>query len=237
MLLYSNGKIFLASERGRVESRRFRTCCMFNFGTYESEHKRAFGLLYVFNEDTLGGGQHFIHFVETDSNLILIPTAGAVQYKDNAGNETRVEAGQMQWHTVRRGTTFELSNPYKEALINFIQIRIKHKPAEYIAISPALFSFHPEQLDNTLHQVIPGHNHESASFKITLGNFGGRKEAVYKPACAQNGLFFFVLQGVFEVQHRLLESKDGLALWELEEAEMEALSNDALVLIIETTLS
>jgi len=40
----------------------------------------------------------------------------------------------------------------------------------------------------------------------------------------------------FEAEGRLLHERDGLALWDTVEIEMEALSNDAIILLIETTL-
>lgn len=50
----------------------------------------------------------------------------------------------------------------------------------------------------------------------------------------QNSLFVFIIQGVFEVQGRLLHARDGLGLWnEANEIELEALSNDAIILLIE----
>lgn len=53
----------------------------------------------------------------------------------------------------------------------------------------------------------------------------------------RNSLFVFVIQGVFEVQGRLLHARDGLGLWDEEnEVELEALSNDAIVLLTELSL-
>jgi len=46
----------------------------------------------------------------------------------------------------------------------------------------------------------------------------------------------FVLEGAFEAEGRLLHSRDGLALWDTNEIEIEALSNDAIILLIEITL-
>lgn len=43
----------------------------------------------------------------------------------------------------------------------------------------------------------------------------------------------FVLQGTFEVENRLLEAKDGLALWNTANIELEALSNEAILLLLE----
>jgi redox-sensitive bicupin YhaK (pirin superfamily) len=50
------------------------------------------------------------------------------------------------------------------------------------------------------------------------------------------GLFVFVIEGAFEVEGRLLHERDSLALWETGKAEMEALSNDAIILVIESPL-
>jgi hypothetical protein len=69
-----------------------------------------------------------------------------------------------------------------------------------------------------------------------IGKFTGREEAVYRLSDPRNGLFAFVLQGAFELQYRLLHAGDGLGLWELPEAELEALSNDAIILMVEVPL-
>ncbi len=48
-------------------------------------------------------------------------------------------------------------------------------------------------------------------------------------------LFFaFVLAGAFETEGRLLHERDGLAIWDTDKIEMEALSNDAMILLIES---
>jgi len=44
------------------------------------------------------------------------------------------------------------------------------------------------------------------------------------------------LEGAFEVEGRLLHARDGLALWETEKVELEALSNDAIILVMEISL-
>ena len=69
-------------------------------------------------------------------------------------------------------------------------------------------------------------------FALRLGRFMGREEAVYKVQPG-NQLFAFVVAGAFELEGRLLHEKDGLALWDAEEVELEALSNHALVLVVE----
>ena len=73
-------------------------------------------------------------------------------------------------------------------------------------------------------------------FTVSIGKFSGRGETIYKLPNRNSGLFAFVIEGAFEVEGRLLHARDGLTLWETEEAEMEALSNDAIVLLIELPL-
>lgn len=59
----------------------------------------------------------------------------------------------------------------------------------------------------------------------------------YSRKGVDTGIFVFVLQGAFETEGRLLHERDGLALWDVDKIEMEALSNDALVCLVECRLA
>ena len=48
-----------------------------------------------------------------------------------------------------------------------------------------------------------------------------------------NGFFAFVIEGAFELEGRLLHARDGLALWNLEKIEWEALSGGAILLVLQ----
>ena len=67
----------------------------------------------------------------------------------------------------------------------------------------------------------------------SIGQFAGRHEAVYQLANPEARLYAYVLTGAFELEGRLMHEKDGLALWNVAEIELEALSNDAVVLLLE----
>ena len=73
----------------------------------------------------------------------------------------------------------------------------------------------------------------STNIRGFIGQFDGREEAVYTLKDPKNGAFIFVIEGAFEVQNRLLESRDSLALWSVGNLELEALSNNALILLLE----
>jgi redox-sensitive bicupin YhaK (pirin superfamily) len=231
MVQQNKGKIFLADERGHNEMDWFRSFNTFNFGKYQLEHKTPFGPLYVLNDDTLAGGKHISMTMEANSLLLLIPIVGAVTYKDNLDNSTLIEAGECQVYAIPAGTTFQIGNPYEVELVNYLQIWFYNTPVE-ADNSPQVIHFDIVNYRNQL-VSIPAHN---APYKLGIGKYAGREESVYKMNDARNGLFVFVIEGAFEVQYRLLHPRDGLALWEAEEIELEALSNDAIILVMEVPL-
>lgn len=70
-----------------------------------------------------------------------------------------------------------------------------------------------------------------------IGLFDGRKEGTFTLKNPRNGVFAFVLSGAFEIEDRLLEAKDGLALKVTHKIEWEALSENAILLVIEVPLN
>lgn len=235
MIPQSEGKIFLAEERGRNELEWFRSLNTFNFGNYYNEHKFPFESLYVLNEDTLAGGKKISMLVEDDSCIVLVPIVGAIIYKDSAGNSGTLEAGQAQVLYAYEGTQLDINNPYEEDLVNFLQIWIK--TPDILSTTPQAFSF---DLDENKNQLLELFSPQQKTLLKTvpqprgvIGKFTGRAEAVYKTAQPSNALFAYVIEGVAEVQYRLLNPRDGLGLWNLEEIELEALSNNAIILILE----
>jgi len=228
MVPQSNGKMFLADERGLNELEWFRSYNTFNFGRYYNEHKTPFGALYVLNEDTLAEGCSMSMQVEDDSHIILIPIVGAIAWKTSHGNEGLAEAGQAQVLPLTNGMTVEITNPYADTLVKYLQLWIK-TPGDAPAAAHRLFSF---SIDNNCNQLIPAFSLTPASLGV-IGKFAGREETVYKITDPRKGVFAFVLQGAFEVQYRLLHEGDGLGLWGLTEIELEALSNDAIILVVE----
>ena len=237
MMVQTKAKIFLADERGLNETTWFCSRNTFNFGKYQQEHKQPFGDMYVLNDDTLDGGRSLSMLVEERSYIILLPVAGAIAYKDSPGNENLIAAGQVQLLILEKGDTMQITNPFKEELVNFLQIWIKADTNTKIE-QPSLSTYDVNEYINSLVQVSPKSvGRLSLPFSISIGKFFGRGETVYHPKNNNAGLFVFVLEGAFEVEGRLLHARDGLALQQTNEIEMEALSNDAIVLTIELLLT
>jgi len=247
MVPQSNGKIFLSGERGLNELDWFRSHNTFNFRRYYNDHKTPFGALYVLNEDTLAEDCRIAMEVEDDSHIILVPVVGAVAWKTSRNEEGLVEAGQSQVLPLLKGASIEIMNPYADTSVKYLQLWIK-TPGGAQQTAHRLFSFSIDDNKNKLVKAFanggspfPGASNEGGSplanvFIGSIGKFTGREEATYHLTDPRNGIFAFVLQGAFEVQYRLLHAGDGLALWQLPEIELEALSNDAIILLIEINL-
>lgn len=220
-------KMFLADDRGIHQTAKFQSRHTFSFGSYQHEHKKPFGNMYVLNDDVLDGGCSVRMLIEERSWIILLPVIGAVAYKDSVQRESLLAAGQVQVLLMNKGDHMEITNPFAEDLVNFLQVWIKAGDSSNEAADP--FAYDVNANMNSMRTI-----HEAPSFIISIGKFEGRGETVYQTKNGSSPVFLFVLEGVFEAEGRLLHARDGLALQNIFAVEMEALSNDALMLLIET---
>lgn len=221
--------IFLAEQRGCSQTDWFRSFHGFNFGAYHSEHRQPFGRLKVFNDDTLAAEKSLRMQIDENTEVILLPLVGAIEYRNSLGEAGFVEAGQVQIFSATQGMEYEIANPYPDELVNFLQIWLTGNKQEFTAsLIQKSFDF---QQKNRLHLIL------STQTKAYIGQFGGREEGVYEVQHPDtHGIFVFVIEGAFEVQNRLLHPRDGLALQGLDTVEFEALSNDAILLLLEISL-
>lgn len=235
------GKIYLADQCGLLETSEFRRQSTFNFGAYQHAHKEAFGRLYGLNEETLAGGHEVEFTVSQASYVVLLPLTGAVAFSVG-GASGLIDAGALATLAVPAGTMLRLRNPYDRELISLLHLWVQ--AAGPLAAAPVVersVVFDEPQLENRLRELVGFRDAASGQpggalplpFALSLGRFMGRQEAAYQVQQAGNGLFAFVIAGAFELEGRLLHEKDGVALWEAAEIELEALSNHALVLVVE----
>jgi quercetin 2,3-dioxygenase len=232
----AKAKMFLADQRGLNEANWFRSQHTFNFGKYFNEHKQPFGDLYVVNDEVLDAGRSLNMYIDDYSYVVLLPVMGAIAFKDSSGNDNLIAAGQMQLLTVDKGEKIEITNPFGEGLVNFLQVWIRADRTGAFKESD-LSTYNINKCLGNLLEISPLRLGESSlPFRISIGKFDGRGETTHRLKNRKAGLFVFVIEGAFEVQGTLLHARDGLALLETEEVEMEALSNDAIILLIELSL-
>jgi hypothetical protein len=224
------GKIFLADQRGLVETHSFRRYCTFSFGTFWHEHKQPLGRLLALNEELLAGGATLALPVAEAAHVLLLPLTGVVEVLLPSGELLPVEIEQVQVLTLPVGSTLHLQNPFDKDVICFVHVWLRADEASAMTATPAV-EFSAEAIANQLAPLLP--LGVPLPFSASLGRFAGRHEGTY--VVPPGRLFFaFVLAGAFEAEGRLLHEKDGLALWDAPApVEIEALSNDALLLVLE----
>lgn len=140
------------------------------------------------------------------STSLIIPLVGDII------TTQQLAPGQVQ---ILKNPT--ITNPYERELVNYLVVSFSNDPGETIA------DF--ELAANKLQQITANN--------FFIGKYDGRRHDTYKLSDTASGIFVFVIEGAFEVQNRLLHPRDGLALWNLTELEFEALSNEAMILLIE----
>ncbi|MDQ1087727.1 pirin family protein [Siphonobacter sp. SORGH_AS_1065] len=222
----SEARIYLSGQRGYSGLDWFRSLHTFNFGTYQAEGRMPFGVLQVLNDDTLAAEATLGMHVEQGTEVMIIPLSGGLQYRLADGRKGFASPGEIL-HLSTQSGSYEITNPYPDTLINFLQVWIKNpKAEERMGI---------EQIDlREMNTFLPLQKPANASnYRAFIGKYDGRMQSEYQITQLGASVFVFVIEGAFEVQDRLLESRDGLSLKHGRKVEFEALSSHALLLVIE----
>lgn len=216
-------QLYLADQRGHSETELVRSFHVFNTGTYKAPDREPFGPLCLLDDDTLRAGASIKRRVDTDTAVVVLPLMGSVEFATDAAPDF-LEPGHTQTLWLPAGASYTVSNPYETETINVLQLWFSSDFAKLIADS-GLTRFDLIR-KNTL---LPLFN--MPNIRAFIGRYDGRAEDTISVG---NGLFVFVLSGVFEVANRLLQERDGLALPTRKEdvVAFEALSNDAVLIAI-----
>jgi redox-sensitive bicupin YhaK (pirin superfamily) len=229
MIKQTPAQIFKSDLRGAFKLDAFQRLSTFNFGTYQDEYRKPFGSLKVLNEVILAPLQKTFIFTESDSEIVILPIFGGINYKDCSGNSDFIRIEQIKQISAQKGMSIELSNPYDLENVSYLEIRFTAKTNNFKAASNRFdFGFSERNIMKPLFE-----------FSNTLGFIGiydGRKEGFYTLNNHLNGIFVFVISGAFEVENILLQGKDGLSLQKTETIEWEALSENAVLLLFEVPI-
>ncbi len=219
----TQAQIYLADQRGVSQVGYFRSFHTFNFGGYFDESRKPFGNLQVLNDDTLKTGHSVKMQLEENTDVIIIPIVGGLEYH-NSLEKGFLDAGQVQIFSASASMSFEIINPYEIETINFIQIWLKNSSAKFVPQNEVI-SFNLQDKN----QLLPIFSiNDQQGF---IGKYDGRKKG---ELIIESNVFAFVIDGVFEVQDRLLHARDGLALFNFKAIDFETLSNESVILIIKT---
>ncbi|MFH6992897.1 hypothetical protein [Flavobacterium sp. FlaQc-48] len=229
MIAQIPAQIYKSDSRGFFNSKKHNCFATFNFENYQDLSRNAFGSLQVLNEIILAPQQSITRIINSKTNVIILPLFGGIDYKDNIGNEEFLRVEQIRVLAADDDLSIEVFNPYENENVSYLEIN---------------FQMGKQYFKNYFQQYVIDlgiKNKLSPLFEIEqaigfVGIYEGRKEGIYSLKNQNNGIFVFVVHGAFEVENRLLEAKDGLSLKKTGTIEWEALSENAVLLVMEVPL-
>jgi quercetin 2,3-dioxygenase len=223
-------QIYKSEYRTKRETHIFRSLSVFNFGAYCGDSAKTFGALKVFNDEMLIAGESVSMTVSENTDVLLLPLQGALDYTDTLGNKDMINTEEIRVFSARKSMAFELVNPYEGERINYLQIWISNKSDSFVPFS------YQHKFDFTMrNQLVP--IYESSFAGCQLGIYDRREEGRYRLKIKENGIFAFVVSGTFEFENTILQTHDSLSTAQINKAGFKALSDNAVILIMEIPLN
>jgi len=223
-------QIFKADQRNHAENEHHKLHSTFN--EISNFSRSPFGKLSILNDETLAPDRAVERILAPGTIVMVIPLTGAVECSFT-GNSTQIIApGEAFTHHNQYGGIITIKNPYDENLINYLYITFSNTIlSDVFQSKDFLIAKADLSVRNQFHKLYETFQN---GLSTQIGIFNGQTETLYSPANNTNGIFAFVVSGTFEVQGRILEDRDGLALWNTPQVGLEALSDNAIMLLIET---
>jgi redox-sensitive bicupin YhaK (pirin superfamily) len=228
-----------AKSRGYVNMDWLKSFHSFSFANYYDPDRMHFGVLRVLNDDQVAGGKGFDSHSHKNMEIISIPLAGSLKHKDSTGNEHVLNVGDVQVMSAGAGISHSEYNNNETDLTQFLQIWILPREQE-VAPRYQQVSFKPEDRKDVFQEIISplesDNNlwiHQDAYMHWTDLSKG--KSLSYSRKSPENGLYFFVISGNCTINGQNCNTRDALALEEVDSTEITA-TDDSFILCIEVPM-
>jgi hypothetical protein len=215
-------RIYLADRRHSTQTSLHRSLNTFGSGSHPADPD-GFHILRTLNDETLAPGATATYRAHTRALVAVIPLVGACVCTIRSKPYTP-DAGQVLIDAITPGDILTFQNPFSDESINYLMLEIRGETPASAGVTDVALDY-PY---NTLHRLAA-----SPACHILVGAFQGREEVMLPFDMPGKKIFVFVLEGAFEVNHRLLHRRDGLALSDCTALACEALSNHAMLMVIE----
>ncbi len=233
--IMSNTILHKADSRGDANHGWLHSRHTFSFANYYNPERMHFGVLRVLNDDFVAPGMGFGTHPHENMEIISIPLEGDLEHKDSMNNVAVIKDGDIQVMSAGTGIYHSEYNKNKDKPVKFLQIWVfpnkKNVTPRYDQITLNLNDRH-----NKLQQILSPNPddegvwiHQNAWFHLGKFDKGISKDYALKDA--NNGLYIFNLNGKIKINDQLLESRDGLGIWDTPSVTINAESNAEFLLM------
>ena len=235
----ANYQFHAADSRGDANHGWLRSRHTFSFSNYYDPDRMNFGTLRVLNDDHVAAGMGFGTHSHDNMEIISIPLSGDLEHRDSMGNAEIIRNGDIQVMSAGRGIKHSEYNKSKEEPVKFLQIWVLPNQRD---VEPRYdqLTLDPQDRLNRFQQVVspfPDDEgvwlHQDAWF--SLSKFEKGVEQTYILKGEGTGLYVFNLSGDIEVDGQRLSDRDGLAVTDVGEITVKAIS-DAEFLLMEVAM-
>lgn len=183
---------------------------LFSFADYFDPDNMNFGVLRVFNDDTIDARSGFGDHGHSDMEIVTIVLDGELTHTDSMGNTGSIKAGDVQYMSAGTGVIHSEYNNSSDA-VHLYQIWIMPNERRLI---PTYGQKHFEEggMKNVLHPVAAGKElgdaikirADATIYKSILDK---EKEISYN-LLGDRGMFVYVTTGVIEINDTIFEAGD-----------------------------
>lgn len=216
--IMSNIVIHKSESRGMANHGWLQSRHTFSFANYYNPERMHFGVLRVLNDDIVDAGMGFSKHPHDNMEIISIPLQGDLEHKDSMGNVTVIQNGDIQVMSAGTGITHSEYNKNRDKPVKFLQIWLfpnkQNVQPRYDQQSLFVADRH-----NKLQQILsPNHDdagvwiHQNAWFH--LGTFDKGVQNRYDLKDKRNGVYAFVIGGKFNINGQVLDTRDGMGIWD-----------------------
>jgi quercetin 2,3-dioxygenase len=213
----------------------------FSFANYHNPERMHFGVLRVLNDDRVAAGMGFGKHPHDNMEIISIPLEGDLEHQDSMGNATVIKKGDIQIMSAGTGIFHSEFNKNKDQEVKFLQIWIYPNQKN---VSPRYdqITLDVNQRINQFQQILSPNPadegvwiHQDAWFH--LGKFDQGKSSKYQIKKSGNGVYAFILSGEAQINNQKLGSRDGFGIWNIKEFDVQSLSDNTEILLMEVPMS
>ena len=229
-------KVYHSAEtRGHANHGWLNANHSFSFASYYDPNRMNFGALRVLNDDTISPGKGFGKHPHDNMEIITIPLKGDLEHKDSLGNIGAINEGEIQVMSAGTGIYHSEYNKNSDKFINLLQLWVMPKKQD---VKPRYDqrSFKGLKKKNSIYQVLSPYPEDEGMWIhqdawIHLGDFEEVTSIDYILKKKGNGVYIFVIEGIFKVANEKLEKRDALGVWNTESITFEAQSKSQVLLI------